>query len=194
MVKPVSRDFRGGSRPMRPQRQASGIVLDIGELSHSTPTQMVYKALQTTEVPMFNQGVSSSPDGNNIIGKVDEILGPVKNYLFTVTPAEGVNPSSFKKGSKIYLDRAFTLPMHIFVNPPKPTGGFRGGAGGRGGAPRGRGGFGGGRGGFGGGRGGFGGGRGGSFGGGRGGSFGGSGGFGGRGGAPRGNGSFRGRN
>ncbi len=149
---------------------------------HSTPTQMVYRALQP-DVVMFNQSISSSADGNNIIGKVDEILGQVKKYMFTVTPVEGVNPSSFKKGSKIYLDKAFILPLNIFTNPPKPTGGsFRGGP--PRGGPRG-GGFRGARGGF-----AAGGQRGGGF---RGGSFGGNsrgaprGGFGGRGG-------FRGRN
>ena len=147
---------------------------------------MVYRALQP-DVAMFNQTVSSSADGNNIIGKIDEILGPVKKYMFTVTPVEGVNPNSFKKGSKIYLDKAFVLPLNIFLNPPKPTGGsFRGGAGGRG-APRG---------GFRGGRGGFGGapGAGGQRGGFRGGSFGGNNRGGPRGGGFGGRGGFRGRN
>ena len=151
---------------------------------HSTATQMVYRALQQ-DVVMFNQGVSSSADGNNVIGKVDEILGPVKKYMFTVTPVDGVNPNSLKKGSKIYIDRAFILPLNIFLNPPKPTGG-RGGAGFRG-APRG---------GFRGGRGGFGGapGAGGQRGGFRGGSFGGNNRGGPRGGGFGGRGGFRGRN
>ena len=113
---------------------------------------MVFKAL-IDDVVMFNQQVSTSKDGSKIIGKIDEILGPVKKYLFTVTPSEGINVESIKIGQKIYLDQAFVLPLHIFTNPQKssfrggsnsrggmsrggPRGGFRGGFGGRG-APRG---------------------------------------------------------
>ena len=142
---------------------------------HSTPKELLYKGVQKDLVPMFNQEVYSSNSNGQSIGRIDEILGPVGGYMFNVLPNEGVKAKSLKEGSKIYLDRAFFLPLVIFTNPQKPK--FS-----PGGAGRGRGGFGGGRGGFQGGRGGFQGGRGG-FQGGRGGFQGGRGGFqGGRGG------------
>lgn len=82
---------------------------------------MVYRAL-IKDVPMFNQSVSSSRDAPNVIGKIDEILGPVSHFLFTVTPVPGVDPSSVKAGSKVYIDKAFVLPLVIFTNPLKNTG------------------------------------------------------------------------
>lgn len=155
---------------------------------HATTTELLFKGTQKDLVPMFNQEVYNSASNGQSLGKIDEILGPVAGYLFSVLPAEGIKAKSIKEGTKIYLDRNFFLPLVVFTNPQKPRGGAGGARGGRGG---GRGGFGGGRGGFGGGRGGFSGGRGGfqggsagrgGFGGGRGGFQGGSGGRGGYGG------------
>ena len=149
---------------------------------HSTPTELVYRGLQKDLIPMFNQEIYNSNSNGQSLGRIDEILGPVSGYMFSVLPAEGVKAKSIKEGSKIYLDKAFFLPLVVFTNPQKPKGGPGGASrGGRGGAPGGRGGFQGGRG----GRGGFQGGRGGrgGFQGGRGGFQGGRGGFqGGRGG------------
>ena len=71
---------------------------------------------------MFNQPVHSSSKGDKPIGKVDEILGPVGSFYFTVNPAQGVQVDSFTKGDKIYMDKAFILPLVIFTNPQKPTG------------------------------------------------------------------------
>ena len=78
---------------------------------------------------MFNQPVHSSSKADKQIGKIDEILGPVGKYLFTVTPVEGVAPDSFSKGAKIYIDKAFILPIVIFTNPIKPSGPKRVGGG-----------------------------------------------------------------
>ena len=93
---------------------------------------MVYKSL-IKDVPMFNQQVSSSKDTSTPIGRIDEILGPLKHFYFTVAPSQGIEPSSVKAGSKIYLDKAFILPLIIFTNPIKPSGPKRmgGGVGGR---------------------------------------------------------------
>ena len=89
---------------------------------------MVFRSL-IKDVPIFNQGVHSSPKGDKQIGKVDEILGPVGKFYFTVTPFEGVAPDSFAKGAKIYIDKAFLLPLIIFTNPIKPSGPKRVGGG-----------------------------------------------------------------
>ena len=135
---------------------------------HSTPTELLYRGLQKDIIPMFNQEVYSSSSNGQAIGRIDEILGPVSGHMFSVLPAEGIKAKSIKEGSKIYLDKAFFLPLVVFTNPQKPKfspgSAGRGGRGGRGGSPGGRGGFQGsrgGRGGFQGGRGGFRGGRGG---------------------------------
>ena len=102
--------------------------LEIAEFSHSTPNQMVFQSL-IKDVVMFNQQVYSSPKGDTAIGKIDEILGKVDRYYFTVNPVPGVASNSLTKGTKIYLDKAFVLPIFIFTNPQKPTGPKRMGGG-----------------------------------------------------------------
>ena len=82
---------------------------------------MVFKAL-IQDVPMFNQQVYLSRDTVSPVGRIDEILGPVKNFYFTVSPANGINIESMTAGAKLYLDKAFILPLVIFTNPQKPSG------------------------------------------------------------------------
>ena len=80
---------------------------------------MVCKA-NIKDVPMFNQVVLNSLKNGQQIGKVDEISGPINNYFFSVSPDEGINLQSMKKGTKIYIDKAFVLPLDYFLNAEKP--------------------------------------------------------------------------
>ena len=123
-------------------------------------------------------------ENKTLIGKVDDVFGPVEAPGIAIKPADGVKGASFKPGDKVYADPyelrdvSFFMPRAAKPKGFKPTGRQgqvpargRGGAGGaRGGGFGGRGGRGGGFGGRGGG--GFGGGRGGPP---RGGGFGGRG-------------------
>ena len=123
-----SRGRGGGRMNNRRQRMPTGEMIALAEYMHSTPTQMIYKALINDLVPMFNQEVYNSNQNGQVIGKIDEIMGQTANYMFTVIPAQGINSKNMKEGDKIYLDRAFFLPMTTFTNPQKPRG--RGGRGG----------------------------------------------------------------
>ncbi|KAF5103799.1 hypothetical protein D0Z03_000057 [Geotrichum reessii] len=153
----------------------------MGSFTHPCEGDLVLKSLNPSKVPYFNAPIYL--ENKSLIGKVDEILGPINDVYFTVKPTDGVVATSFKKGDKFYIGGDKLLPLERFLPKPKApagpktkkksmggnsTGGARGGFGGRGGA---RGGFGGRGGARGGARGGF---------GGRGGA---RGGFGGRGGA-----------
>jgi H/ACA ribonucleoprotein complex subunit 1 len=112
-----------------------------------------------TRFPKFNRGVYLESKAK--IGSVDEILGPLNAFYFSVIPAEGVNPASFKADQVFYMNPEDLLSTDRFTRPQaqKPkgprreggarpaTGGFRP-QGGRGdgnfrGQPRGRGNFGG---------------------------------------------------
>jgi H/ACA ribonucleoprotein complex subunit 1 len=133
-------------------------------------------------VPFFNACVFL--ENKQLVGRVDEILGPVNQMFFSVKPEQGVVATSFKSGDSVFVADDKLLPLERFLPKPKAIG--SGGSVKKPAAQRG------GRGGFrGGARGSF---RGGSRGG-RGGSFhGGAGGAGGRGGGFRGGrGGFRGR-
>ncbi|KAF9567641.1 Gar1-domain-containing protein [Agrocybe pediades] len=187
---------RGGfqQRDMGPPDQ----VLEMGTFVHAVEDEMFCSSLIPDKVPYFNAPIYLQ--NKSVIGKVDEILGPINEVYFSIKMGEGMVASSFKKGDKVYIGGDKLLPIERFLPKPKVAGGVtkrgRGGAGGRGGGRGGPGrGFqrGGSRGGS---RGGFSGGRGGGGGGFRGGSSrgggGGRGGFGGRGGGFGGRGGFRG--
>ncbi|GBE82558.1 H/ACA ribonucleoprotein complex subunit 1 [Sparassis crispa] len=179
---------RGGGRGGFAQRDAGppDAVLEMGSFMHAVEDEMLCASMMPDKVPYFNAPIYLQ--NKSVIGRVDEILGPINEVYFSVKMDAGMVANSFKKGDKVYIAGDKLLPVERFLPKPKLPGvtkrgrGGRGGAGGRGrGAPGGRGGFqrGGGRGGRGSGRGGFGfdrGGRGGGRGGGgrgRGGSFGG---------------------
>jgi H/ACA ribonucleoprotein complex subunit 1 len=54
---------------------------------------MVCKNINKEKVPKFNRPVYT--ESRQAVGKVDEILGPVNNYLFSVSMEEGVKAESF---------------------------------------------------------------------------------------------------
>lgn len=111
---------------------------------HACEGEMVCKSTNI-KVPYFNAPIYLA--NKTQIGKVDEILGPINNVMFTVKMQDGMVASSFKADDKVYISTDKLLPLERFLPKPKTAGAKvakRGGAaGGRGrGAPRGRGGFG----------------------------------------------------
>ncbi|KAJ6611779.1 Gar1/Naf1 RNA binding region-domain-containing protein [Mycena sp. CBHHK59/15] len=177
---------RGGGRGGFQQRDMGppDTVLEMGSFVHAVEDEMLCSSLMPDKVPYFNAPIYLQ--NKSVIGKVDEILGPINEVYFSIKMGDGMVASSFKKGDKVYIGGDKLLPIDRFLPKPKIAGGKllhdrlarsrqrgtrgrggRGMGGGRGGfqsrgAPRGGGGFGGDRG--------------------RGGSRGGGGGFGGRGG------------
>ncbi|GAW01974.1 Gar1-domain-containing protein [Lentinula edodes] len=161
-----SRGFsRGGGRGGFQQRDFGppDTVLEMGTFVHAVESEMLCSSTMADKVPYFNAPIYLQ--NKSVIGKVDEILGPINEVYFSIKMSEGVIASSFQKGDKVYIGGDKLLPIERFLPKPKVAGGVtkrgRGGArgapGGRGrGAPRGgaRGGRGGGGRGFGGDRGG----------------------------------------
>lgn len=185
--------FRGGRGGFQASQGPPAEVVEMGSFLQPCEGELVLRSTNP-KIPYFNAPIYL--ENKSLVGKVDEILGPINEVFFTVKAGEGIQASSFKEGDKFFIGTDKLLPLERFLpKPPQPKvkkprtggvakrGGFGGGGrgGGRGGP---RGGFGGGgRGGFGGGgRGGFS--RGGGFGGGFGGGRGGNGSFG----SPRGRG------
>jgi H/ACA ribonucleoprotein complex subunit 1 len=82
--------------------------------------------------PKFNRGVFLENKAK--VGTVDEILGPLNGFYFSVKPAQGVDPKSFKSGQVLYMNPEDLLSTDRFTKPqaPRPKGapgqgGFRGG-------------------------------------------------------------------
>uniref|UniRef100_T1JXW9 H/ACA ribonucleoprotein complex subunit n=1 Tax=Tetranychus urticae TaxID=32264 RepID=T1JXW9_TETUR len=91
-------------------------------------------------------------ENKEMIGKVDEIFGPIKDYSVSVSLSDKFKANSFPTNQKVFIDPNKLLPLSRFL--PKPVdnkvikkkksgggrgGGDRGGGGGRGdGGGRGR--------------------------------------------------------
>merc|ERR1719491_1142008 len=70
-------------------------------------------------IPHFNARIFL--ENKEEIGRVDEIFGPINAFYFSVKPAEGIKPDSFKKGKKLYIDNQKLLPLQRFL--PQAGGG-----------------------------------------------------------------------
>lgn len=161
-------DRRGG-RDEKP----SGPLVEIGSILHPCEETVVAQITLKQKLPFPSANIFIGQDKK--VGRVDEVLGPLDDVYLSVKLDNGVVPSAFEPGQKIFTTADKIMPSSRVTEPKGPRGaakprvgartpqgrdggsGGRGGFGGRGG---GRGGGGGGRGGFG-GRGGGGGGRGG---------------------------------
>ncbi|PSS29856.1 hypothetical protein PHLCEN_2v2649 [Hermanssonia centrifuga] len=73
------------------------------------------------KVPHFNAPIYLQ--NKSVIGKVDEILGPINEVYFSVKMGEGMVASSFKKGDKVYISGEKLLPIERFLPKPKVAGG-----------------------------------------------------------------------
>lgn len=119
-------------------------VVELGEMMHACEDQMVCKCTNE-KIPYFNGRVFLENKAQ--IGQVDEILGPINNFMFSVKMQDGMSAGSFKPSQKVYIDPQQLLPLDRFL--PKPaikkekTGGKGKGKGGFG-KGKGKGGFGGG--------------------------------------------------
>lgn len=125
-------------------------VIPYGVYLHKSENQFVVKCTDMARFPKFNRGVYLENKAK--VGTVDEILGPLNAFYFSVKPAEGVNAGSFKEGQVFYMSPEDLLSTDRFTKPqaPRPKGppreggfsrggpgGFRGGRGGPGGFSRG---------------------------------------------------------
>ncbi|CCX34595.1 Gar1/Naf1 RNA binding region-domain-containing protein [Pyronema domesticum] len=138
------RGGRGGynSAPMGPP----DTVQEMGTVMHSCEGEIVCTSTNP-KIPYFNAPIYL--ENKSVVGKVDEILGPMNQVYFTVKPQDGIVATSFKEGDKFYIGPDKLLPLERFLPKPKAATGAKvakrggaGGRGGRGGAPRGgRGGF-----------------------------------------------------
>lgn len=124
-----------------------GQIVEVGEFLHAAEDQMVCKCTNE-KVPYFNGRIFLENKAQ--IGQVDEILGPINSYLFSIKMQTGMSASSFKPGQKVYIDVMQLLPMDRFlpkapIKKEKGKGG-KGGFSGKGsfGKGKGKGGFGGG--------------------------------------------------
>jgi H/ACA ribonucleoprotein complex subunit 1 len=76
--------------------------------------------LNNPKVPFFNAPIYLQD--KTMIGKIDEILGPLNEIFFTVKMDNGQNAKSFKADDKVYIALDKLLPMDRFLPKPKVAG------------------------------------------------------------------------
>lgn len=93
---------------------------EMGSFIHAVEDEMLCSSLMPDKVPHFNAPIYLQ--NKSVIGKVDEILGPINEVYFSVKMGDGMVASSFKKGDKVYISGEKLLPIERFLPRPKIAG------------------------------------------------------------------------
>ena len=88
---------------------------------HACEDEMVCSSTSTDKVPYFNAPIYLQ--NKSVIGKVDEILGPINQVFFSIKMEAGIVANSFQKGDKVYIGEDKLLPIERFLPKPKLAGG-----------------------------------------------------------------------
>lgn len=142
--------FRGGrggnsSAPRNDWSVAPNMVIPVGHIMHPCEEYVILKNTVEQKVPIFNRPLYL--ENKTKIGVVDDVFGPINEFMFSVKCDTGVKPDSFKEGQTLYMNPEHFLWMNRFLPKPKPDpladkpkkvkgasgGATRGGFGGRGG-------------------------------------------------------------
>ena len=65
------------------------------------------------KIPYFNAPIFLE-NKTTIVGKVDEVLGPINQVYFTIKPQQGIQATSFKQGDKFYIGGDKLLPLEKY--------------------------------------------------------------------------------
>ena len=95
---------------------------EMGAFMHAVEDEMLCQSVMPDKVPYFNAPIYLQ--NKSVIGRVDEILGPINEVYFSVKMGEGMVASSFKKGDKVYIGGDKLLPIDRFLPKPKVAGTF----------------------------------------------------------------------
>lgn len=112
---------RGGPRGQFDQGPPSYVV-PYATFLHKSENNLVLKCTDMSRFPKFNRGVYLENKAK--IGSVDEILGPLNAFYFSVKPVEGVNAKNFEEGQVFYMNPEDLLSTDRFTKPqaPRPKG------------------------------------------------------------------------
>ena len=124
------RGGRGGGGQRNNWDEPPSYIVPIGEVMHPCEEYIILKNTYEGKVPKFNHPLYL--ENKSKIGVIDDVFGPISEFLFSVKCDTGVKPTSFKEGAKIYMNPEHFLNMDRFL--PQAKGSFSGSRGGRGGA------------------------------------------------------------
>ncbi len=107
---------------------------------HPVEEFVLVKNTLKDKVPIFGRPVYINEKKK--IGLIEDVLGPINEFMFSVKCDEGISPDSIKSGEKIFMNVEHFLSFDRFLpkkpgqkgqNRGGPKGQNRGGRGGRGG-------------------------------------------------------------
>jgi H/ACA ribonucleoprotein complex subunit 1 len=104
------------------QKRLLTASLELGTFVHAVEDEMLCASSMADKVPYFNAPIYLQ--NKSVIGKVDEILGPINEVYFSVKMGDGMLASSFKTGDKVYIGGDKLLPIDRFLPKPKGVGMF----------------------------------------------------------------------
>lgn len=95
--------------------------LEMGTFVHAVEGEMLCSSVNPDKVPWFNAPIYLQ--NKSMIGKVDEILGPINEMFFSVKMNEGMVAGSFKMGDKVYIAGDKLFPIDRFLPKLRVVGG-----------------------------------------------------------------------
>ncbi|CAK9300744.1 unnamed protein product [Gordionus sp. m RMFG-2023] len=110
---------RGGGGGNRENSNYNEIPDRVVECCHYEYPCEEYIICKSTikRIPYFNAPIFL--ENKTMIGKVDEIFGPIQDFFFSVKPLEEIKAKSFDTQQIFYIDPNKLLPLERFL--PKPT-------------------------------------------------------------------------
>ncbi|CDU20451.1 hypothetical protein YYC_01238 [Plasmodium yoelii 17X] len=94
-----------------------GKIILGGTYYKSCENDLVIKNALENLVPYFNGRIFL--ENKEEIGKVEEVLGPINEFYFSVKLKEGILAKSFSSDTKFYIDESQTLPLSRFLPQDK---------------------------------------------------------------------------
>ncbi|CXJ11928.1 H/ACA ribonucleoprotein complex subunit 1, putative [Plasmodium berghei] len=94
-----------------------GKIILGGTYFKSCENDLVIKNSLENLVPYFNGRIFL--ENKEEIGKVEEVLGPINEFYFSVKLKEGILAKSFSSDTKFYIDESQTLPLSRFLPQDK---------------------------------------------------------------------------
>ena len=89
--------FRGG---FQRQEGPPSEVIPVGIFMHASEEYIVVKNTLPDKVPIFNRGVYL--ENKQKVGVIDDVFGPINEFMFSVKCDTGIKPDSFKDNQKVF--------------------------------------------------------------------------------------------
>lgn len=76
-------------------------VIHCGNVMNSAEEYLLIQNILPDKVPIFNRGVYL--ENKEKIGIIDDVLGPINEFMVSVKCDTGIVPKSFKEGQKVFI-------------------------------------------------------------------------------------------